>query len=182
MNIEALHDELNELQKKLVIDKYHLDDVVIEHPTLISEIGYFLSRASAAKDSAKAKMENTYAEIANQIRMEASVHEGRYQGLKLTESRIDAEVKMDENYIKRVNQYNKLRELESKAQSLKDSFESRGRMIKILVDLYLAQYWSTTAPKHQADAEVKRLNDAEVNSVRQRQALHRNLRNSKNND
>lgn len=177
MNSE-LSDSLRNLKKQLPIDKYQLDDVIVEQPILLSDAGYLLSRISSAKDAAKSKSDNLYAEISNQVRRQASLHEGRYQGLKLTEARIDSEVKLDPRYIEVLNSYNDLKMLESQATTIKESFEARGRMIKLLVDLYLAEYWSTTAPSRSSEQTLQKMNEHEVESIRKAQAERRSRPNN----
>jgi hypothetical protein len=120
-------------ERYLRIDRNNLDKDVIQQPQLYWEVSRNLTEALDKKDQLKDLMERTFAKISNDIRGEEP---------KSTESKLKELTTIDPEYQTSRNDYLNAKAIADKWQALKDAFSQRSFMLKELVSLYSANYFS----------------------------------------
>ena len=126
------------LENKLHIDEHALDIALREHPDLVYDVSLALAQAISIRDMTKLELDETEAEVDKEIRRAAHVSDD-----KVTEKEVESHKKLD----KRVKSANR-KFLEEKLKAAKltaltEAYEKRSYALSKLVDLYLANYYST---------------------------------------
>lgn len=131
-------DILKQLEQKLQIDEHALDIALREHPDLFYKVASELALAISNRDEAKQNLEELEAEVDGELRRAAAT-----SGEKTTEKEIESNKKIDKR-VKAANDHFLAERLNSaKLTALKDAYEQRSYALSKLVDLYLANYYST---------------------------------------
>lgn len=141
--------EVDLLRVGLKIDKEALDDEIINQPTLFVQAADLSALAFSRRDEAKAALDQTYAIVCDSIRTEAAK-----RGEKLTEARVKELGEQDQDYINATNEYLALKRKADEAYNMREGYDQRARMLKELVALHLAGYWSSSSAsgsKHKID-------------------------------
>lgn len=130
----------------LEIDKLNLDREVAEHSLLIQQYMTELADARYKVDRAKADLELTEAEIDSAIR-----HKPEDYGLaKVSNDAIRAIIVQQKEYQTNLKVYHRAIQLLGVAQAVVSALDNRKYALKSMVDLWLAEYYST--PKVGAEA------------------------------
>jgi hypothetical protein len=141
---------LQHLELKLRIDEHALDIALREHPDLFYQVASELALAISNRDEAKQDLDEVEAEVDMELRKDAAT-----SGEKTTETQIQSNKKLD----KRVKSANDIlleqRYNAAKWTALKEAYESRSYALSKLVDLYLANYFSSTEDKKTGAATLR---------------------------
>jgi len=124
-------------KEKLLIDKYNLDDALQEHPSLYWDICEEYIQAVSKRDEAYENIKTVSADLNVSIRQ---MFES--EGKKCTEAMITNAVLSAKPYKEAVEKHLSLKEEAAKLGALKDSFEQRSYVLKSLVELYIAGYFT----------------------------------------
>ena len=138
---------LDEARKALQINKDELDEVVLHHAGLYDEVAESHVRAVSNRDYLKDEMGKAHAEVANDIRAEASE-----KGEKITKDAVEAATILDKEYIAASEEYGQAKLEADLWGVMKDSFLQRSSMIKRLCDLHKEGYYTTRTVEGVAEA------------------------------
>lgn len=120
--------------EKLAVDKDALDDALIEQPELLYHVAEQYVLAEAERDAIKLELEEALADADNKVRALAEKNEDR-----VTEPFIKKQITGDPK-VRRLNQ--ELLDAKTTANrwaALHEAFNSRGRALNKLVDLYVSR-------------------------------------------
>lgn len=155
---ESCRRKLDDYAKGLQTDKHALDDELIEQPERYFHVTELLAMVSSYRDEAK----NTIAVVEAQA--DFSIRQGATE--KLSEPQIKSLVAMQDSVTSANNRYNEWKLLASRVEGLRSSFESRGKNLGKLADLYSTNYFSQAAggtaryeARERAVADVRRQSD-----------------------
>jgi hypothetical protein len=129
--------DLDRLEGGLKIDKYRLDDELIEQAHYYNEVAQRFADAVSYRDEAKAELEGTKAKLALGIRMEYA-----QANQKITESTVDAQVIAHPEYQNALTALAAWSDRVNRWSGLRDSIHQRGYALKDLSALYIAGYWA----------------------------------------
>lgn len=151
---------IEEMMDYLRIDIYGLDKEILEQPWLFGLISDALVTSQDERDSLKDELERTEAAKSLEIRR-------RYEeeGVSYTESKIKAEVSLDEDVVELKEDYQEAKTMVSRISSLKEAYETRARMLGHLARLYVADYFGSNPSTQPVDS-----NDAKEIRARQGRA------------
>lgn len=127
------------LAAKIKLDKQRLDLATEEQAEVFLEIGERHAQAVSVRDLAKDTVTRVDAELARDKRIAAAK-----AGEKITEKITDDYVCLHEKHAAAVAAYADARRAEMKWSALRDAFDQRMRMIRELVGLYAAGYWTNS--------------------------------------
>jgi hypothetical protein len=128
--------ELERLEQSLRIDKYSLDDELIEQAHYYNEVAQRFADTVSYRDEAKADFEGTKAKIDLQIRQKfAQANE------KITEAGVEARVVVHPEYQNTLVTLAAWSDRVNRWSGLRDAIQQRGYALKDLSTLYTAGYW-----------------------------------------
>jgi hypothetical protein len=141
--IKALYDELTE---ELKFNPHELDKAILNQSVLYQKVHENYAISCSQRDALKKLIEEVYAQNSLRIRDQANT-----EGKKLTEDVVKQLTLLDPDYQEVTTAW-----LDSKLDSelwgaLKESYSSRGYMIKEMAELWMASYFATNAissPEH----------------------------------
>lgn len=148
---------MDDYKKDLQIDRNNLDEECIRQPVLFDIHAQDLIPLYKERDTLELQIELLSAQLDGVIRESASV-----ESKKLTEPKIKNEIMNNEQYQKLNNKYLLLCASVKSKEAIRDAFQQRRDMLKLLVELYIAGYWQTTEPSVN---KIKRLNAIEEKLV-----------------
>jgi hypothetical protein len=147
---------LKQLEDKLVIDEHALDVALREHPDLFYKVASELALAISNRDEAKQDLDQIEAVVDSELRKAALI------GIeKVTEKAIESNKNKDKRVVSANDTFLEKRYDAAKWSALKEAYEQRSYALSKLVDLYLANYYSTN--------EDKRTNGPAMRDVRAEQ-------------
>ena len=133
---------MEDYKKDLKIDEHNLDEECLKQPVLFEMYAQKLTPLYKLRDELKLEVERFAAKLDGVIREVASA-----EAKKLTETMIQNEIIRNPQYgdlqIKYIKVCTEIKEMEI----IRDSFQQRRDILKLLVELYIGQYWSTVEPK-----------------------------------
>lgn len=135
MNIKQLED-------KLRIDEHSLDVALREHPELFYRVATELALSISKRDEAKLEMDQIEAKVDMDLRADAAKI-----GTKTTEKEIESNKKVDRKVISVNEKFLAERYNSAKWTALREAYEQRSYALSKLVDLYLANYYSSQEDK-----------------------------------
>lgn len=125
--------EYQHFRSKLKIDTDALDQALSEHPFCLQEVGEKYNHYASLRDEAKEEMERQASECALTIRSKAD---------KITNDEVNARVSLEPKYLRASAKYFELAKQTALWLTLRESFLSRGYMLRELCGLYATQYWT----------------------------------------
>lgn len=134
---------------KLTIDRNALDAAVIEQPTLFFEVADLAATARDELEGAKSELDTVAAETANRLRLEAEA-----KGAKTTEGRISEQVTISPQFVQANSLVREAKLSAERAGNLKEAYMQRASMLKLMVDLYTASYYSVSTVRTGASSEL----------------------------
>lgn len=128
-----------DLRTSLAVDRYALDDMLVQQPELIYEVGLFYARAVDQRDALKDDLARIMAEVSADVREEV-------KGLtpKVTEGGISERVLQNKKVLQAQEALREAKLAAAEAGELKEAFSQRSYMLKDLVNLYLNEYFTRT--------------------------------------
>jgi hypothetical protein len=171
--------DIKKLEAKLAINEHALDVALREHPDLFYKVAVELALAISNRDEAKQDLEETEAEVDMELRKDAALI-----SVKTTEKEIESNKKADKRVKSANDRFLAERLNAARWTALKESFEQRSYALSKLVDLYLANYYSSSdSPKNLANyysssdspkmSGTTTLRDIKANEVKQELAERR---------
>lgn len=157
---------------KIMIDKHDLDQCAVEQPAIFHEVSEALALAISKRDRIKLKLEQAVAHEDKRLR--AHLLDG---DKKPTDKAIAALVEeSDEVSGMRGDMLAASSEV-SRIQALKEAFDQRRDMIKVLAQLFTASYFTrTSASGAQARTDEKRAEQIRAETGPKRAEMVENLR------
>jgi hypothetical protein len=130
---------------RLLIDKYLLDQELVENPGLVQTIGDELADAIAVRDTLKEVLATVDAELDSIVREELEQAKK-----KATESVVAAAIQLHPRHKRAFEEFNEAKLLAAKAASLEKAISSRADNLKVLADLYKSGYFAINATRDTA--------------------------------
>jgi len=135
--IDVARDYQDEYQRALKIDKDELDRHLVEQPEIFYRISKKLADCISERDAAKENLAVIDAHLDVRLRREASE-----DGTKLTENSLRAAIQTHKEHLDEHDNYLGSIQEASEWAALKDAFQQRAYMLRELVALYIAGYYS----------------------------------------
>ena len=129
-------------REDLKIDQSELDECCLRQPVLFDHYTQKLSSLYKYRDEVKLAVEQTSARLDGIIREAASA-----EGKKLTEAMVQNEITRNLQYADLQQKYIDACAKVKEAEIIREDFQQRRDMLKLLAELYIAGYWSTVTPK-----------------------------------
>src|SRR4030042_2409991 len=126
----------------LKIDQSELDECCLRQPVLFDHYVQNLASLSKNRDEIKLAVEKTSARLDGIIREAASA-----EGKKLTENMIQNEITRNLQYADLQQKYIDICAKVKEAEIIREDFQQRRDMLKLLVELYIAGYWASVETK-----------------------------------
>ena len=126
----------------LKIDQSELDECCLRQPILFDNYVQNLASFCKNRDEIKVAMERLYANLDGIVREAASA-----EGKKITENMIQNEIIRNLQYADLQQKYIDACAKVKEAEIIREDFQQRKDMLKLLVELYISGYWSTITPK-----------------------------------
>lgn len=148
-----------ELQQALMIDEHDLERECRDQAVMFYNVSELNTLAQSRRDEAKQKLAEIEAEVDSDIRYDAEV-----AGERVTEPAIKSQIKLNKRYQKAARELKILQIEVGKLSGLERSYDHRKEMLKLLVRLYLANYFGEIEERGSADvryakaAHAKRVN------------------------
>ena len=139
-------DDNFDYQEDLKIDKNALDEECMKQPSLYEKYSSISADALSDRDVKKLRVEEIRAQIDREIRQKAL-----NSGAKVTEKQIESEVTLDSRLKEVTNEYLEAKKVAETTQIIKESFQQKKDMLKVLADLYISNYFSTVESKNEKD-------------------------------
>lgn len=146
---------INFYKDQLKINPHLLDDTLMEQSQMFYEIGESLEEAVEQRDLAKKRVEEVEAEIIDEIISDSGTKKPSNDSLKRM-------AVQDPRYKSAYGNYLEQKREAGQWQALKEAFQQRSYSINRLVELYIAQYWTTdsvnkgSSSRKHADAEASK--------------------------
>lgn len=138
------------LAAKIRIDQNQLDRCIVDQASVFLDICERHAVAVSVRDGAKDALAKADAEIARDLRISAIKN-----GEKLTEKMIDDQVCLHEKHQTAAAAYADARRDEAQWGNLRDAFDQRMRMLRELVQLYAAGYWTNSGTMNARDQHAQ---------------------------
>lgn len=129
-------------KEDLRIDEHNLDEECLKQPVLFEMYTQKLTPLYKLRDELKLEIERFAAKLDGVIREAASA-----EGKKITETMIQNEIIRNVQYVDLQQKYIKICTEIKEREVVRDSFQQKRDMLKILAELYISGYWSTVTPK-----------------------------------
>jgi hypothetical protein len=152
--------DLQQLEQKLMIDEHALDVALREHPDLFYKVASELALAISYRDEAKQELDQIQAQVDSELRKAALISDQ-----KITETSIQSNKNVDKRVIAADDKFLEKRYNAAKLTALKEAYEQRSYALSKLVDLYLANYYSTQEDKKTGGAAVRDVQADRVKEV-----------------
>lgn len=153
---------MDNYKQDLTINKEDLDEECIRQPVLFDLHAQKLIPLYKERDSLKLAIEQLAAQLDGIIRESASA-----EGKKLTEAKIQGEITNNTQYqnlnIKYINICTECKEKEA----IRDAFQQKKDMLKLLIELYISGYWSTVETKVVKNVKTNALEERLANKIKE---------------
>jgi len=133
-------EQLNGFERKLTLDKNGLDIAAEEQPDLFYRVSLSHAEAMDSSESAKNELNAADARAALNIRRDLEI-----QGVKVTEGLVADRVVNSEEHKKAQSDFQKMQFQARRLGSIKEAFDQRAKMLRVLADLYMSNYFTTGA-------------------------------------
>lgn len=136
--VEEPKDRIREFRDAVKIDKYDLDNVLIEQASLYHEVSDESALAMSRRDKSKAAMEELFSETYLRLRKK------RWDE-KPSETTLKHMVETDVSYQEAQAEYFRLKKLADRWAALVTAFHDRSYMLRELTTLYISGYYMETS-------------------------------------
>jgi len=133
-------EHIQELEKLLGIDIDKLDDEIRQHPDVYYRVSKAYSEAIAERDRLKDYLNQVKSAVELRIREEMVA-----KNIRDTDSKVEASVAVDDSYIEAQEEFREAQHFASRLDNLKRALEQRSHMLRDLVQLYCANWFSDRA-------------------------------------
>lgn len=146
--------------ERLKIDKFRLDDELMENPALVQEVGDELAETIAIRDTLKEELDTINAELDAEIREELERNKK-----KITENIVAMAIQLHPQHKKAFKNYNEAKLIAAKAAALERAVSARADHLRVLADLYKSGYFAINATR-----DTPTTNEAKYKLMRERLA------------
>jgi len=158
--------DIDEFRKYLRIDKFNLDDELVQKAQLLEEVGDAHVEAMAQADALKEELANIAADIDFDIRK-------RHRDEKITDKAVDKEIQRHPKHRKASEAYLAAKHRAAKLANLQDAFVKRATALNRLCEIYIAGYFQKnsvqgTSSTDKAAYNLRRSQMAEERAKRQK--------------
>lgn len=129
-------------REDLKIDEFNLDGECLKQPVLFEMYTQKLTPLYKLRDELKLEVERFAAKMDGVIRESASA-----EGKKITETMIQNEIIRNVQYGDLQQKYIQVCTEVKEGEVIRESFQQKKEVLKLLTELYIGQYWSTVEPK-----------------------------------
>jgi len=129
-------------REDLKIDQSELDECCLRQPVLFDNYTQNLASLYKKRDEIKLAVEQMSARLDGIIREAASA-----EGKKLTEAMVQNEITRNLQYADLQQKYINSCSDAKEAEVIRDAFQQRRDMLKLLVELYISGYWASVETK-----------------------------------
>ncbi len=129
-------------KEDLKIDEHNLDEECLKQPVLFEMYTQRLTPMYKLRDELKLEVERFAAKLDGVIRESASA-----EGKKITEAMVQNEIIRNPQYNDLQQKYLNNNTEIKEGEVIREAFQQRKDMLRLLVELYNGQYWSTVNPK-----------------------------------
>jgi len=133
---------LNNYKKDLSIDIHNLDEECIKQPFLYEMYAQKLPPLYKFRDELKFEIDTTKAKLDGVIREGYAA-----KGVKTTEGKIQNEIVSNPQVIDLEIKYINICAEIKEHEAIRDAFQQKRDMLKLLTEQYIAGYWSSIEPK-----------------------------------
>ncbi len=126
----------------LMIDPFDLDTACLRQPILFEMYTQRLTPMYKLRDELKLEVERFAAKLDGVIRESASA-----EGKKITEVMVQNEIIRNPQYNDLQQKYLNINTEIKEGEVIREAFQQRKDMLRLLVELYNGQYWATVNPK-----------------------------------
>ncbi len=140
---------ITEFRDNLKIDKFALDDELMEQSMLLFQVSEAFVEAAALRDTCKEKAALVDAQLDSKIRTDAENSETR-----ITEGDVKAQVQSDPKHEKAVKAYLAAKREADVLSALKEAFQQRGYMLRDLCSLHVANYYEQNSVRGTAATDT----------------------------
>lgn len=144
---------MEELRRKLRIDKDDLDSAAIEQPQLFFEVAEETALAISRRDAANLALEQLEAVLSQKVRSELAETEE-----KVTEAMIRQEVQSDPALRRAQQHYSNCKAYADLLGAFRESYAQRLSALKIISDLWKAGYYSQVSGRGMRSEAEGRVN------------------------
>jgi hypothetical protein len=134
---------IDEFRDYLKIDKNHLDDELVQHSMLFFRVAESYVRAAAKRDELKEELSLIDAELDGKVRKQL-------EDEKFTEAMVKSLVITHKDHISASESFQNAKTEADMLAALKESFQTRGYLLRDLCQLYTAQYFDSNSVKGDA--------------------------------
>jgi hypothetical protein len=127
--------------ERLKIDRFNLDNELLENPSLVQEVCDECAEAIALRDAKKEALDTVDAELDAEIREELS------KNSKVTENIVKVAIQVHPDHKRAFEEYNNAKLIAAKAASLERAVSTRSDALKELSKLYAAGYFAIDSTK-----------------------------------
>lgn len=145
---------MKEYRVDLEIDQNDLDTACLKQPVLFDMYAQNVAVLSKKRDELKLMIEQEGARLDGILREAASA-----EGKKITEIMVQNEIVRNKQYADLQQKYLNLCSEVKEAEIVRDAFNQRKDMLKLLVELFISGYWSSTETKLVKDQRVGALKE-----------------------
>lgn len=159
---------IEELEAELKVDRFNLDEELVQHPQLFWKVSEAAVLARSRVDKLKADLDRLEAVLDQKYREEAILMD-----TKITERGVSMSVERDPERLALQSEYLDRKFRAERLDALKDAFRARAYVLRDLVELHIAGYYSGDSIVHSA---AGRAVEAKADRIRERLTAKRRLR------
>ena len=148
--------------ERLLIDKFALDDELLNNPSFVQQVCDEAAEAIATRDAKKEVLDTVDAELDFEVREEL------LKSGKVTEDKVKAAIQVHSLHAQAFKEYNEAKLTAAKAASLEKAVSARGDALKELSKLYASGYFAIDSTKRSPA-----LQESQYNKHREQLALRR---------
>lgn len=128
---------LEELETGLRIDEHALDDALVNHPDMFYRVSKQLAMLVSQRDAKKQELAEEEAKADGDIRETALKHKD-----KTTDTAVKQLIRLDKDVVRVSRELIDLNRQVGSWTALKEAFQARSYVLKDLVSLYIANYYT----------------------------------------
>ncbi len=146
-----------DLRKQLTIDKYQLDNELVNQPSLLCDITDAYAEAIAIRDTLKEALKTTDANLDAEVRQRKDI--------KVTDAVAMNLVQGHPNHARAAKAYGDAKLQADKINAIKEAVVDRGFALKTLAELAMANYYERNSVKGTVTTDQFQYNEARKRSA-----------------
>lgn len=135
-----MDNDYTEYHSRLLIDRHTLDTEVAEQPSLFYAVAQLTEDTRDEMEAAKENLQRVDSTTATELRTKAD-----RDNTKLTEGKLAEQVLVSADHAQAYKEAEEARGRYARTNALREAFSQRASMLKLMVDLYMGQYFAVGA-------------------------------------